>query len=196
MQEESLDQIIHVNSKEEFEQKVYSLKKSGMNPREILKLYFEMDDTRIKLNISGISQIVKKIEDKPSSLNRDQDKALLFKCFQENMMPVDVVIKYGFDPVYVNKVYQEYTEMEGMEIITFEQYDRLFCSAFRIKKSNDFDVNCKSLEQAVESYFELKKHVFYCRKCAEEMPITGEVLEDAQNYLSEKWGHIDCHMLN
>lgn len=192
MQEELLDQIIHVNSKEEFEQKVYALKKSGMNPREILKLYFEMDDTRIKLNISGISQIVKKIEGKPSNLNRDPDKALVFKYFSENIDPVQVVIKTGLPSRYVKDAFIEFTEMQDIETITFEQYDRLFCSAFRIKKSHDFNENCESLEQAVDSHIELQKHVFYCRGCGEEIPITGKVLEDAQTYLSEKWGHKDC----
>jgi len=196
MQEEVLDQIKNANSMEEFEQNVYSLIKSGINYREILKNKFQVAGTEIKLNVPKIKKIMDKFEDNTSTLHKDPDKALLFKCFQENMMPVDVVIKYGFDPVYVNKVYQEYTEMEGMETITFEQYDRLFCAAYRIKESHDFNVNCESLEQAVESYFELKKHVFYCRNCAEEIPITGKVLDDAQNYLSEKWGHTDCHILN
>lgn len=192
MQQESLDQIINMNSEEEFEQAVYSMVNDGTNYREILKKQFQMNGTKIKLNVTKIKQIKDKLSSNTSKLHRDSDKALMFKCFKEDMKPVDVVIKYGFDSDYVQKAYLEYIELENTVVIEFEIYDRIYCAVWRIKKfSNHYEL-CDWVDNAVDAYIELEKHVHFCSVCDEEIPIRGKSLEDVQTYLSQKWKHAEC----
>ena len=192
MSQKTLDQIINVNSEEEFEQAVYSMIKSGQNPREILKKQFQMNGTKIKLNVTKIKQIKDKFDSNTSKLHRDSDKALMFKCFKEDLEPVDVVIKYGLDSDYVQKAYLEFIELQNMVVIPFEIYDRLYCAAWRINKfSNDSEL-CDYVDSAVDAYMELEKHVYFCSVCSEDISIRGKSLEDAQAYLSPKWQHTEC----
>lgn len=43
-----------------------------------------------------------------------------------------------------------------------------------------------------ESISELKKHFFWCQVCEKTIPIRGKSLDDAQEYLSQKWVHAEC----
>lgn len=131
-----------------------------MNPREILKINFQIDGIRIKNNISKIKQISEKSEAKIISLNRDSDKAFLFKCFHDGETPIDVVIKYEYDPKYAESVHYEYLEMNNQVQVPFEVHDRLFQAAFKIDDaSNDYAI-CRTLESTVKSTQEFEKYTF------------------------------------
>lgn len=192
MQEESLGQEYYFNSTKEFEEKICALVEAKINYRKILSSKYLVNDEEIKLNVPKIKKIHEKSKVEITEIHKDSNKALVFKYFKEGMEPSDVVIETELPAKYVKDAYNEYLEMNDLISITFEQYDRIFCYAWRIHQSHNFNENCDSIEQAVNSHEELKEHVFYCSKCNEEIPIAGQPLKDAQIFLAQKYAHTNC----
>ena len=192
MQKESLDQEYYFNSTKEFEKKICTLVEAKINYRKILSSKYFVNDEEIKLNVPKIKKIHDKSNSNTSDMLKDPNKALVFKCFKEGMEPSDVVIETELPAKYVKDAHNEYLEMNDLVSITFEQHDRIFYYAWRIHQSHDFNENCDSIEQAVDSYQELKEHVFYCSKCNGEIPITGQPLKEAHIFLAQKYAHSNC----
>lgn len=175
------------------ELKVYELIQKGENYRNITKTEFVVDGVVKRFNPSQISQIKAKFEAKSGSNNQDPDKAKVFKLFKKGLTPTDVLIQTGLSYDFVNKAYQEFLEFEKRVTVLKWVEEYFFELAWDIKECNNWNDVYSCMKKAVESHRELKEHFYYCCECGEQIPIRGKSLEDARNYLSERWHHKVCN---
>jgi len=178
---------------QEAKKAVYAKLCQNINPKEITQIAFLIDEKITRFNPAQIRKIREEFEPKIEQNNRDPDKALAFKLFKKRVSLVDVVIQTGLSYEYVKTAYQEYCRLKGWVTIPQHTYDNIMESIQMVDERFDTVMDIRyALKKFVTSYQELKKHVFSCSECEEDIPICDRTLEDAKEYLSSKWGHTDC----
>jgi len=110
---------ITVNSLYEAESKIYDLIIENYSPKEITQIEFVIQGISRHSNITQISQIKKRFENKHKKESEDKDPltAFFFRQFDNRKKVKDVVIETGYKPKKVKKAHDEYLELEEKVIV-------------------------------------------------------------------------------
>ena len=189
------DDVIKVETLEQAEKIILEHINNGENYRDIAQITFEVNGTIKRFNPSQISKIkAKKEQNKPQN-PRDSDISLVFKMFRKEKTPVDVIIETGLDYEYVTHAYDQFLDLEDQTTVPETWVFNLMQMSADISKlpgpSREYDITT-AFEIAKESYFKLKNFVCNCSICEESMSVNDEMMEDAKQYLSSIWKHVDC----
>lgn len=171
---------------------VYAKLCENINPREISQIAFLINDKVTRFNPAQIRQIREELEPKLTENHLDHDKSHAFKLFKDHT-PTEVVIETGLSVEYVKNAYKEYLQFEGKTVISQGFENEIYHNAWQVDDSceteNDVII---ALRKLVSSYKELESHTYNCSRCDTEIPIRNKSLQDAKQYLSEKWHHTEC----
>jgi len=187
--------VIKVETLKQAEKIILEHVNNGENYRDIAQITFDVNGTVKRFNPSQISKIKAKIEESQAQNAHDPDKSLVFKKFREDKSIIDVVIETGLDYEYVKKAYEEFLESENETAVYNEWLDNLHDMSMEIIRSvdpNRFRDIVIAFERAKYSHLKLKSFVCNCSKCEGIMEINDEMMEDAHQYLSSRWHHVDC----
>ncbi len=178
---------------QEAKKTVYAKLCQNINPKEITQIPFLIDEKITRFNPTQIRKIREEFEPKIEQNNRDPDKALCFKLFKKGKSPADVIIETGLTYEYVTKAYEEYCRLQGKKLVPIWFYQEVM-ESIKVIDERFLVMDIKyAMDKFIESYEELQKHIYLCKRCRKSLPIHGKPLEDAQVYLSSKWVHTDCN---
>jgi len=186
------DNYITVESLEQAEKIILEHINNGENYRDIAQITFSINDNIKRFNPSQISKIKGKNEENQAQNRHDSDKSRVFKMFKKGKKLTDVVIDTGLDYDYVKNARKQYLDSENLVEIPKSFYKKIMSVASYFGDTETiFNVEWR-LEDLYKSDHRVEEYVCDCSVCGEEMKINDEMLEDAKQYLSSKWGHGNC----
>ncbi|RZD41817.1 MAG: hypothetical protein CXT78_10415 [Thaumarchaeota archaeon] len=194
---------------EEAEQEVFRLVESGTNYRDIAKIEFIINGTKKKFSISQITKIKKKLspETNPKSdetKNESEQKAELFKLFQNKDSVVDVIINTKLDSKLVNDSFQEFAKLTSISIIPTKIIGTIKKTLYNLDKEfhalNDRTETDEQLVRRVNDYAEeliesLQQFQYPCSICRESITMDeSEWIKTARPAIIQSgWKHGECH---
>jgi hypothetical protein len=108
-------------------------------------------------------------------------------------LQTEALIETGFSFEFVKELYEQFLEFGQNRSVPKSFVKKLLdLSRWINPQCNEYKEVEQIIENAVRSHLELKKHFFWCQVCEKTIPIRGKSLDDAQEYLSQKWVHAEC----
>ena len=192
--ENEMDTVIKVNSLQEANQKIYSLIQDGKNYREIAKIKFDINGSIKNFNVSQISKIKSEFEPKNEGTRFDKETAEVFRLFKKGDSPIDVVIKTGLTPDFVEQSLKKYVQLNSEQIVPNSFFYELEQSLSPRYLPSERTPNgyLSTIRGAMEMVETGENGLYWCPKCEDIVELEGNSIEDIQRFLIRRKVHLDC----